>query len=192
MVLNPVSDEIDKCIGCLPSAAICFCEFVALFWLHINCLKEFPNRKWQMVRISNLLFVTMELEWLRYKFNKFIDSILVFFFFWHLNKFKLWEESLNQAGFAGDDAPRAVFPSIVGRPRHTGVMVGMGQKDAYVSDEASVKARHSNAEIPDRAWHCEQLGWHGEDMAPYFLQWASCRPWRTPGSSYQGSSQSQG
>lgn len=33
-----------------------------------------------------------------------------------------------QAGFAGDDAPRAVFPSIVGRPRHEGVMVGMGQK----------------------------------------------------------------
>ena len=33
-----------------------------------------------------------------------------------------------QAGFAGDDAPRAVFPSIVGRPRHQGVMVGMGQK----------------------------------------------------------------
>jgi len=33
-----------------------------------------------------------------------------------------------KAGFAGDDAPRAVFPSLVGRPRHTGVMVGMGQK----------------------------------------------------------------
>ena len=49
----------------------------------------------------------------------------------------------------GDDAPRAVFPyvfkigesfsvtyapnrSIVGRPRHQGVMVGMGQKDSYV------------------------------------------------------------
>ena len=28
-----------------------------------------------------------------------------------------------KAGFAGDDAPRAVFPSIVGRPRHKGVMV---------------------------------------------------------------------
>ena len=33
-----------------------------------------------------------------------------------------------QAGFAGDDAPRAIFPSMVGRPRHQGVMVGMGQK----------------------------------------------------------------
>ena len=25
---------------------------------------------------------------------------------------------VNKAGFAGDDAPRSVFPSIVGRPRH--------------------------------------------------------------------------
>jgi hypothetical protein len=41
-----------------------------------------------------------------------------------------------KAGFAGDDAPRAVFPSIVGRPRHQGVMVGMGQKESYVGDEA--------------------------------------------------------
>uniref|UniRef100_A0A8C6ZDW4 Beta-actin n=1 Tax=Nothoprocta perdicaria TaxID=30464 RepID=A0A8C6ZDW4_NOTPE len=30
---------------------------------------------------------------------------------------------LCKAGFAGDDAPRAVFPSIVGRPRH---QVGAG------------------------------------------------------------------
>ncbi|RSL57240.1 Actin, gamma [Fusarium sp. AF-6] len=44
-----------------------------------------------------------------------------------------------KAGFAGDDAPRAVFPSIVGRPRHHGIMIGMGQKDSYVDDEAESK-----------------------------------------------------
>eukprot|EP00735_Rhodelphis_limneticus_P009723 TRINITY_DN2858_c0_g1::TRINITY_DN2858_c0_g1_i1::g.5902::m.5902 TRINITY_DN2858_c0_g1::TRINITY_DN2858_c0_g1_i1::g.5902 ORF type:complete len:409 (-),score=111.14,sp/Q553U6/ACT22_DICDI/76.34/0.0,Actin/PF00022.14/2.9e-149 TRINITY_DN2858_c0_g1_i1:273-1499(-) len=41
-----------------------------------------------------------------------------------------------KAGFAGEDAPRTVFPSIVGCPRYTGVMPGMGVKDTYIGDEA--------------------------------------------------------
>ena len=44
-----------------------------------------------------------------------------------------------KAGFAGDDAPRAVFPSIVGRPKHPAMMIGMDSKDAYVGDEAQSK-----------------------------------------------------
>uniref|UniRef100_A0A3P8WTX4 Actin-85C-like n=1 Tax=Cynoglossus semilaevis TaxID=244447 RepID=A0A3P8WTX4_CYNSE len=46
---------------------------------------------------------------------------------------------LMKAGFAGDDAPRALFPSVVGFPRQQGTMVGIGQKEAYVGDEAQSK-----------------------------------------------------
>ena len=41
-----------------------------------------------------------------------------------------------KAGFAGEDAPRTNFPAIVGRPRLQGTIVGMGQKDSYVGEEA--------------------------------------------------------
>ena len=38
----------------------------------------------------------------------------------------------TKAGMNYDNGPRAVTVTVVGRPRHTGVMVGMGQKDSYV------------------------------------------------------------
>ena len=44
-----------------------------------------------------------------------------------------------KAGFAADDAPRAVFPSLVGRPLHQNATVGMREKDTYIGNEAQSK-----------------------------------------------------
>ncbi len=44
-----------------------------------------------------------------------------------------------KAGFAGEDAPKVVMPTILGRPKHPGVLVGMDQKDFYVGLEAISK-----------------------------------------------------
>ena len=44
-----------------------------------------------------------------------------------------------KAGFSGDDAPRAIFRPIVGRPKKQVLMVGWEHKDCYVGDEAVSK-----------------------------------------------------
>jgi len=41
-----------------------------------------------------------------------------------------------KAGFAGDDAPTAVFPSIVGRSKMPSIMVGVDENHSYIGDEA--------------------------------------------------------
>jgi actin len=45
-----------------------------------------------------------------------------------------------KAGFAGNDAPRAVFSSVVGRPRPHLICMH-DQKDAYIGDEAQLKGQ---------------------------------------------------
>jgi len=44
-----------------------------------------------------------------------------------------------KAGFSGEDAPRAIFPSIIGRPKNPGVIIGLEAKDEYIGDEAQQK-----------------------------------------------------
>ena len=44
-----------------------------------------------------------------------------------------------KAGFSGDDSPKAAFPSIVGRPKSEGIIVGMTDKETYVGDLAQAK-----------------------------------------------------
>ncbi|KAF9111883.1 Actin, aortic smooth muscle [Mortierella sp. AM989] len=47
--------------------------------------------------------------------------------------------SFVKTGFATDKTPDFIFPSVVGRPLHQGVIQGLGSKDAYVGDEAIAK-----------------------------------------------------
>ena len=54
---------------------------------------------------------------------------------------------LCKAGFAGDDAPRIVSPSVVGRPDQSAT-VDMDMKDYYIGDEALNKGDHLNLSYP--------------------------------------------
>ena len=44
-----------------------------------------------------------------------------------------------KAGFSGEEAPRAVFPCIVGKPKTKGILLGSDQKDYYVGTQADEK-----------------------------------------------------
>jgi len=44
-----------------------------------------------------------------------------------------------KAGFAGDDAPKATIPTVIGKPKLTSALVGMEQKENYIGYEVFPK-----------------------------------------------------
>ena len=48
-----------------------------------------------------------------------------------------------KAGVADEEAPRAVFSSIVGRPQYKGVMLEMGRKEVYCILATRPKAKEA-------------------------------------------------
>lgn len=44
-----------------------------------------------------------------------------------------------KAGFANEDFPRAIFPTMIGRPKHDQIMFSVIRKDNYIGDEAQLK-----------------------------------------------------
>lgn len=55
---------------------------------------------------------------------------------------------LTKAGFTGEDGPRSVFSSVVGKPKNPGILVGMEQREYYVGEEALSKLEIMNFHSP--------------------------------------------
>ncbi|GJW83855.1 actin [Tanacetum coccineum] len=70
-----------------------------------------------------------------------------------------------KAGFAGEEQPSVVFPSVVGRPSHASAMVGLDQKRVYVGHEAQSKRGILKLTYPIvhgiiKNWDDMEMIWH--------------------------------
>ncbi len=69
-----------------------------------------------------------------------------------------------KAGFAGEAAPSAVFPTIVGRPKYGLAMHGEQHKSEYIGDEV-IQNKYMNLQYPIAAgivesWEDMEKVWH--------------------------------
>ena len=60
-------------------------------------------------------------------------------------------------GFAGDSAPRAELPSIIGRPKTPGIMVGMDQKGSVPVRSHSGRGREARGEQAEKVRELPQV-----------------------------------
>eukprot|EP00826_Nyctotherus_ovalis_P061132 TRINITY_DN8668_c0_g2_i2.p1 TRINITY_DN8668_c0_g2~~TRINITY_DN8668_c0_g2_i2.p1 ORF type:complete len:381 (-),score=144.04 TRINITY_DN8668_c0_g2_i2:80-1222(-) len=55
---------------------------------------------------------------------------------------------LTKVGKAGEDVPRSIFPTIIGKPKTPGLMVGVDQKDVYIGNEVKEKKSILKVDVP--------------------------------------------
>ncbi len=72
---------------------------------------------------------------------------------------------LVKAGFSGEEAPRSVFPCIVGRPKVPGIMISIQKKDILIGQEAQDKSGMLNIKNPIeygiiQDWDAMEQIWH--------------------------------
>ncbi len=53
-----------------------------------------------------------------------------------------------KAGIAGDEAPRTIIPTVIGKPKNANIMVGMDQKEYFIGKEVEAKKALLNITHP--------------------------------------------
>ena len=129
------------------------------------------------IMCKKLLYYIFLFFLFRLLFSLLNNSVFLFIFSNLLTCWKMDEEevkslvfdhgsSLYKSGFAGDDSPHSVIPSIIGRGRlGKGSMMGMGEKDTYIGDEAQTQRSHLGLSYPIKNgivenWYDMEKFWH--------------------------------